>query len=82
MITNALVMARLTSLKSLGMAVLFRAELTVKDDVIELGFLISVRILEIRIADSRGHSNLERKLHTISQDQNRHQGALTCRDVW
>lgn len=45
MIRNALVIAILTSFRSLEMAVLFRAELTVRDDVIELGSLISVRIM-------------------------------------
>ena len=46
MITNALLLAILTSLKSLEMTAFFRAELTVKDDVIELGSPISVRITD------------------------------------
>lgn len=41
MIKNSLVMAIRTLLKSLEMAILFRVKLTVNDDVIEPGFLIS-----------------------------------------
>lgn len=46
MTRNAQGMAIWTALKSLQRAALFRGELTVRDDVIELGSLQAVRIME------------------------------------